>query len=102
MVSLPDKGGTLPRTSFLVERLIPRNVATSLLPRCPRQVSSIPNSGRIAASQRTDAVPEAALVGRLLNDAYVPNNDAPTFGETNPSLRHAPYLTGCSTAMEKG
>ena len=46
-------------------------------------------------------VPEAALVGRLLNDAYVSNNDAPTFGETNPSLRHAPYLTGCSNTVEK-
>src|SRR5262249_22190881 len=34
-----------------------------------------------------------ALVGRLLNDAYVSNNDAPTVGETNPSLRHAPYFT---------
>jgi hypothetical protein len=43
-----------------------------------------------------------ALVGRLLDGAHVSNNDAPTFGETNPSLRLAPDLTRGSRAVEKG
>jgi hypothetical protein len=43
-----------------------------------------------------------ALVGRRLDDAHVCNNDAQTFGETNPGLRLAPYLTRGSRAVEKG
>jgi hypothetical protein len=38
----------------------------------------------------------------LVYKADVSNDDAPTFGETNPSLRLAPDLTGRSRAVEKG